>query len=68
MGLVLLANDGSQRIITGDASDRVQVENWTDWQNAGQVSDGTLTYLIYNHESAYAQLLISINLTPPSII
>ncbi len=53
-----------QLIIKGGVNDQVQVENWAlSWTSAGQVSDGTNIYSVYNHNNTYAQLIVSPSLT-----
>ena len=51
-----------QLVINGASGDTVDIADTTsgtgNWTNAGSVTDGVVSYVIWNHNSAAAQLLV----------
>jgi hypothetical protein len=56
---LIAATTRQQLVIDGNAGDRVDLAINTDWTQAGSALNGGVTYDIYNHNSAQAQLLIA---------
>jgi len=57
-----------QMVITGNSNDTLQfAESAANWVQAGQVTYGSHTYTVYNHNAALAQLIIESAVVVPII-
>ncbi len=57
-GVLAAAEARHQVVITGDATDTVNLSGGVNWTNAGTVTNAGHTYNVYNHNTASGQLLI----------